>query len=72
MRAQRDKTPSSTQKKHPFFKNKNYLSFFFFKNEQSELNANCLRSARAGNLEKVLEYLGQSIDINVSNSVGHI
>ena len=37
--------------------------------QPSELNASFLRAARAGNLEKVLEYLNQNIDINVSNSV---
>lgn len=36
------------------------------------MNASFLRAARAGNLEKVLEYLNQSIDINVSNSVNKL
>ena len=36
---------------------------------KTEVNASFLRAARAGNLDKVLEYLNQNIDINVSNSV---
>ena len=33
------------------------------------MNAGFLRASRAGNLEKVLEYLNENIDINISNSV---
>lgn len=36
---------------------------------QTDGNASFLRAARAGNLEKVLEYLKGSIDINTSNAV---
>ncbi|XP_013779348.1 ankyrin-2-like isoform X3 [Limulus polyphemus] len=37
---------------------------------QTDGNASFLRAARAGNLEKVLEYLKGSIDINTSNANG--
>ncbi len=37
---------------------------------QSDDNASFLRAARGGNLEKVLEYLKGSTDINTSNAVG--
>ena len=40
------------------------LSFF-----QSDDNASFLRAARGGNLEKVLEYLKGSTDINTCNAV---
>ena len=36
---------------------------------QSEGNSSFLRAARAGNLEKVLAYLRENIDINTSNAV---
>ena len=36
---------------------------------QSDGNASFLRAARAGNLDKVLEYLKGSSDINTSNAV---
>ena len=36
---------------------------------QSDGNASFLRAARAGNLDKVLEYLKGSTDINTSNAV---
>lgn len=36
---------------------------------QSDGNTSFLRAARAGNLEKVLEHLKNSIDINTSNAV---
>ena len=36
---------------------------------QTDGNASFLRAARAGNLEKVLEYLKGSTDINTSNAV---
>ncbi|CAF0725360.1 unnamed protein product [Brachionus calyciflorus] len=39
-------------------------------NPTNEANASFLRAARAGNLDKVLEYLKENIDINVSNSNG--
>ncbi|CAF3397944.1 unnamed protein product [Rotaria socialis] len=39
-------------------------------NHQSDGNSGFLRAARAGNLEKVLEYLRSSIDINTSNANG--
>ncbi|XP_042148280.1 ankyrin-2 isoform X3 [Ixodes scapularis] len=38
--------------------------------QQTDGNASFLRAARAGNLEKVLEYLKGSIDINTSNANG--
>ncbi|CAL1295809.1 unnamed protein product [Larinioides sclopetarius] len=37
---------------------------------QSDSNASFLRAARSGNLEKILEYLKGSIDINTSNANG--
>ncbi|CAG2183783.1 unnamed protein product, partial [Oppiella nova] len=37
---------------------------------QTDGNASFLRAARAGNLDKVLEYLKGSIDINTSNANG--
>ena len=39
------------------------------RHSKSETNASFLRAARAGNLDKVLEFLKDNIDINVSNSV---
>jgi len=39
--------------------------------DQSDGANSFLRAARAGNLEKVLEYLRGSIDINTSNMVSH-
>ena len=36
---------------------------------QSDDNASFLRAARGGNLEKVLEYLKASTDINTCNAV---
>ena len=44
----------------------NIRIFFRF---QSDGNSSFLRAARAGNLEKVLDYLKGSIDINTSNAV---
>jgi len=43
------------------------LSFFF----QSDPSTSFLRAARAGQLEKVLEYLESGVDINASNAVSH-
>ena len=43
---------------------------FLFPSLQSDDNASFLRAARGGNLEKVLEYLKGSTDINTSNAVG--
>lgn len=40
---------------------------FFF--SQSDSNASFLRAARAGNLDKVVEYLKGGIDINTCNQV---
>lgn len=36
---------------------------------QSDSNASFLRAARAGNLDKVVEYLKGGIDINTCNQV---
>ncbi|CAM4761290.1 unnamed protein product [Rotaria magnacalcarata] len=41
-----------------------------YRQHQSDGNSGFLRAARAGNLEKVLEYLRSSIDINTSNTNG--
>ena len=41
--------------------------FFSFSLTQEEVGL--LRAARAGNLEKVKNYLNQNVDINVTNSV---
>lgn len=38
---------------------------------QSDGNTSFLRAARAGNLDKVLEHLKNSIDINTSNAVSN-
>ncbi len=46
------------------------IIYVFFSRKQSELNASFLRAARAGHLEKVLEFLSDNIEINVSNSNG--
>lgn len=44
------------------------ISSFFF---QSDPSTAFLRAARAGQLEKVLEYLESGVDINASNAVSH-
>lgn len=36
---------------------------------QTDVNACYLRSARAGNLEKTLDYLKNGVDINICNQV---
>ncbi|XP_064518468.1 ankyrin-3 isoform X15 [Pseudopipra pipra] len=38
--------------------------------EKSDTNASYLRAARAGNLEKALDYLKNGVDINISNQNG--
>lgn len=38
---------------------------------QSDPSTAFLRAARAGQLEKVLEYLESGVDINASNAVSH-
>lgn len=45
------------------------LVFFLFVSLQSDSNASYLRAARAGNLEKVLDYLKSGVDINICNQV---
>lgn len=46
------------------------LFFFLFSSLlQSDSNASFLRAARAGNLDKVVEYLKSGIDINTCNQV---
>uniref|UniRef100_A0A4W3I3L2 Ankyrin 2 n=1 Tax=Callorhinchus milii TaxID=7868 RepID=A0A4W3I3L2_CALMI len=47
-----------------------YDSFGVFFLLQSDSNASFLRAARAGNVDKVLEYLKGGIDINTSNQNG--
>uniref|UniRef100_A0A4W3HK27 Ankyrin 2 n=1 Tax=Callorhinchus milii TaxID=7868 RepID=A0A4W3HK27_CALMI len=49
---------------------KMYDSFGVFFLLQSDSNASFLRAARAGNVDKVLEYLKGGIDINTSNQNG--
>lgn len=44
-------------------------SFFFF--SQSDSNTSFLRAARAGNIDKVLEYLKGGVDISTCNQVSH-
>lgn len=44
----------------------------FFCLLQSDSNTSFLRAARAGNLEKVLEYLKGGVDISTCNQVGHL
>uniref|UniRef100_A0A670ZRW2 Ankyrin 3 n=1 Tax=Pseudonaja textilis TaxID=8673 RepID=A0A670ZRW2_PSETE len=46
-----------------------YFLFFFFL-LQSDTNASYLRAARAGNLEKALDYLKNGVDINICNQNG--
>ena len=41
--------------------------FFFF--IQSDANASYLRAARAGHLEKALDYIKNGVDINICNQV---
>ena len=48
-----------------------FFFLFFYFALKTEVNASFLRAARAGNLEKVVEYLKENIDINVSNTVSH-
>lgn len=43
--------------------------FFFSCFLQSDSNASYLRAARAGNLEKVLDYLKSGVEINICNQV---
>lgn len=38
---------------------------------QSDSNTSFLRAARAGNIDKVLEYLKGGVDISTCNQVGH-
>ncbi|XP_016125409.1 ankyrin-3-like [Sinocyclocheilus grahami] len=40
------------------------------KGKKSDSNASYLRAARAGNLEKVLDYLKTGVDINICNQNG--
>uniref|UniRef100_A0A8C7ZSU2 Ankyrin 3a n=1 Tax=Oryzias sinensis TaxID=183150 RepID=A0A8C7ZSU2_9TELE len=51
-----------------------YTSFFnlliFSFSSQSDSNASYLRAARAGNLEKVLDYLKSGVEINICNQNG--
>lgn len=46
--------------------------FFFLLFLQSDSNASFLRAARAGNLDKVVEYLKSGIDINTCNQVRYL
>lgn len=46
-----------------------FLMGFFLFFLQSDTNASYLRAARAGNLEKALDYLKSGVDINISNQV---
>lgn len=47
-------------------------NFFFLLFLQSDSNASFLRAARAGNLDKVVEYLKSGIDINTCNQVRYL
>uniref|UniRef100_A0A8C3CN68 Ankyrin 2 n=1 Tax=Cairina moschata TaxID=8855 RepID=A0A8C3CN68_CAIMO len=47
-----------------------YKVFTIFINLQHKINASFLRAARAGNLDKVVEYLKSGIDINTCNQNG--
>lgn len=44
----------------------------FYRYFQSDPSTAFLRAARAGQLEKVLEYLESGVDINASNAVSSI
>ncbi|XP_059961151.1 ankyrin-2 isoform X6 [Mesoplodon densirostris] len=46
------------------------VNFLFPRLEESDSNASFLRAARAGNLDKVVEYLKGGIDINTCNQNG--
>uniref|UniRef100_A0A7N8XG35 Ankyrin 3a n=1 Tax=Mastacembelus armatus TaxID=205130 RepID=A0A7N8XG35_9TELE len=46
------------------------LSLSLFPSPQSDSNASYLRAARAGNLEKVLDYLKSGVEINICNQNG--
>lgn len=46
-----------------------YLPLFCTSPLQSDSNASYLRAARAGNLEKVLDYLKSGVEINICNQV---
>ena len=45
------------------------FALFFFSLSLTQEEVGLLRAARAGNLEKVKNYLNQNVDINVTNSV---
>lgn len=45
------------------------LSLSLYTFLQSDSNASYLRAARAGNLEKVLDYLKSGVEINICNQV---
>lgn len=46
-----------------------YIRSFYLFIFQSDPSTSFLRAARAGQLEKVLEYLESGVDINASNAV---
>lgn len=48
------------------------LSLSLFPPLQSDSNASYLRAARAGNLEKVLDYLKSGVEINICNQVSFV
>ena len=48
-----------------FLFHQNVFSFLF----QSDANASYLRAARAGHLEKALDYIKNGVDINICNQV---
>uniref|UniRef100_A0A4X2JP53 Ankyrin 3 n=1 Tax=Vombatus ursinus TaxID=29139 RepID=A0A4X2JP53_VOMUR len=47
-----------------------FLTSIFFFLFQSDANASYLRAARAGNLEKALDYIKNGVDINICNQNG--
>lgn len=49
-----------------------FLSVCFFFPLQTDVNACYLRAARAGNLEKALDYLKNGVDINICNQVSSV
>lgn len=46
-----------------------YINLHFSPSLQSDSNASYLRAARAGNIEKVLDYLKSGVEINICNQV---
>lgn len=46
-------------------------TMLFLLSPQSDANASYLRAARAGHLEKALDYIKNGVDINICNQVSY-